>query len=58
MQKDAIEIELSVGDVLQIGDHIVTIVDIDGQEVSFRIDDRGESPIEIEAMGSTVSWPK
>jgi len=32
------EIELSVGDTLQIGDCVVTVVDIDGDEVSFRVD--------------------
>ncbi|MGD9856625.1 MAG: hypothetical protein AB7U20_16885 [Planctomycetaceae bacterium] len=32
------EIELSIGDCLQIGDHTVTIVDIEGDEVNFRID--------------------
>ena len=30
--------ELSVGDVLQVGDQLVTVVDIDGPEVTFRID--------------------
>jgi hypothetical protein len=30
--------ELSVGDVLQIGDQLVTVVDIDGPDVTFRID--------------------
>ena len=32
------EFELSVGDMLKIGDHIVTVIDIDGAETSFRID--------------------
>ena len=32
------EIELSIGDSLLIGEHIVTIVDVEGDEVSFRID--------------------
>lgn len=32
------ELELSVGDVVQIGDMTVTVVDIDGPDVSFRID--------------------
>jgi hypothetical protein len=30
--------ELSVGDVLQVGDQLVTVVDIDGPDVTFRID--------------------
>jgi hypothetical protein len=32
------EIELSIGEVVQIGDYVVTVVDIDGPEVSVRID--------------------
>ena len=32
------ELELSVGDTVQIGDMLVTVVDIDGDEVSFRVD--------------------
>jgi hypothetical protein len=32
------EIELSIGDAVRIGEHTLTIVDIDGLEVSFRID--------------------
>lgn len=32
------EFELQVGDVLQVGEYTVMIVDIDGDEVSVRID--------------------
>ncbi len=32
------EFELSVGDVLQVGESRFTIIDIDGLEVSFRVD--------------------
>ena len=32
------EFELSIGDVLQIGESRFTVIDIDGQDVSFRID--------------------
>lgn len=31
--------ELSVGDVLHIGDTVLTVIDIDGPEVSFRMDE-------------------
>ena len=43
------EFELTVGDVVQIGDHAMTVVDIDGLEVSFRIDapDSGEGLSEL-----------
>ena len=33
------EIELTVGDVFQVGDTTVTVIDIDNGEVTFRIDD-------------------
>lgn len=32
------EMELSVGDVVCLGHSVLTVVDIDGQEVSFRVD--------------------
>lgn len=32
------EFELQVGDTLQVGDYTVMVVDIDGDEVSVRID--------------------
>lgn len=33
-----IEIELGIGDVVQIGDSIYTVIDIENGEVTFRID--------------------
>ena len=36
------EVELSVGDVLQVGDYTVTVMEIDGLEFRFRIDEPGE----------------
>jgi hypothetical protein len=43
------EFELSVGDVLQIGNHTITVIDIDGLDVSFRIDseDSAESDFDL-----------
>jgi len=41
-----IEIELGIGDVVQIGDRIYTVIDIENGEVTFRIDigeDLGEA---------------
>lgn len=37
-------VELAVGDVLRIGDHTLTVIDIDGSEVSFRLDDAADIP--------------
>lgn len=36
------EFELSIGEVLQVGEYTVTVVDIDGAEVGFRIDTRDD----------------
>lgn len=33
------EFELSVGDAIRIGNRILTLIDIEGGEVAFRIDD-------------------
>lgn len=32
------EIELSIGECLQVGEHTITVLDIEGGEVSFRVD--------------------
>ncbi len=32
------ELELLVGETVRIGDYLVTVVDVDGFEVAFRID--------------------
>lgn len=32
------EIELAVGDTVQIGDYAVTVVDIDAEDISVRVD--------------------
>ena len=37
------EFELSVGDAIRIGNRVLTLIDIDGGDVAFRID---EIPIE------------
>lgn len=33
-----IELDLDIGDVVQIGDHVYTVIDIENGEVCFRID--------------------
>ena len=33
------ELEVTVGDVFIVGDYTVTVVDVDGPEVSFRIEE-------------------
>ena len=45
------ELELTVGDVLQIGEHIVTVLDIENGEVTFRV----ENPEQYEESGNGSS---
>lgn len=44
-----IELELSLGDVLHIGEHVVTVVEIHDDEVTFKIVDstnvNGDEPV-------------
>ena len=43
-----ITLELAVGDVLVIGNHTLTVIDIDGLEVHFRIDDElSATPLDL-----------
>jgi hypothetical protein len=48
------ELELSVGDVVRIGSYTVTVIDVDGPEVSFRIDSLESDEIEIGACEAGV----
>ena len=41
------EFELSVGDVLHIGESQFTVIEIDGLEVSFRVDSDGNEDDQI-----------
>lgn len=36
--RNAQVVELSVGDCIRMGNHVLTVVDVDGQEVCFRVD--------------------
>jgi hypothetical protein len=53
------ELELTVGDILQVGDTTITVIEIEGGEVTFRIDN---SPTEqqenFEADCATPSLPR
>ena len=46
------EIELTVGDVLQIGEYTVTVIDLENGEVTFRIQ---EPVLDDEAAESAAS---
>lgn len=41
------ELEVTVGDVFIVGDYTVTVVDVDGPEVSFRIEEASGSGEEL-----------
>jgi hypothetical protein len=47
-----LELELAVGDMVQIGDYMLTVIDTDGQEVSFRVD-----TLESQLLASTAGRP-
>ncbi len=34
-----LELDLTVGDSFRVGNHIVTLIDVDGSDAAFRIDD-------------------
>ncbi len=49
MREEAVE--LAVGDTLVVGGHCVTIVEIDGPEICFRIDDADEQDVLVHHSG-------
>jgi hypothetical protein len=51
------EIELSIGDSIQIGQHTVTVIDIEGTEVCFRIEHEEEQE-EISVGGMNEFIPR
>ncbi|MBC8116799.1 MAG: hypothetical protein H7062_20585 [Candidatus Saccharimonas sp.] len=50
------ELELTVGDVLQVGEHTVTVLDIENGEVTFRVEGPEQSDEADEA--SAVLRPR
>lgn len=50
------ELELTVGDVLQIGEHTVTVLDIENGEVTFRVE-KAEHNEESDG-GSSILRPR
>ena len=51
------EINLSVGDVLTIGEYTVRVVDICDDEISFAIDESGDETRELEFLSESNSVP-
>lgn len=54
------EIELSVGDALQLGDYVLTILDVERGEISFRLDrsDSVDAHDPIEAAEARTWLPR
>ena len=50
------ELDLAVGDVVQIGEYTVTVIDIENEEVTFRVDEPATS--DDGGIGSTVLRPR
>ena len=50
------ELELTVGDVLQIGEHTITVLDIESGEVTFRVEDSEQH--DESGDGSSVLRPR
>jgi hypothetical protein len=48
------EFELTVGDAIRIGNRVLTLIDIDGGEVAFRID---ELPIDTRDSDGGEGFP-
>lgn len=48
------ELELTVGDVIQIGDYTVTVIDLENGEVTFRI----QEPVGEEIPAESPSVPR
>ena len=49
-------VELAVGDTLVVGDHCVTIMEIDGSEICFRIDDADEQDVLVHHGGKALDF--
>ena len=50
------ELDLAVGDVVQIGEYTVTVIDIENDDVTLRVDQPGA--IDDSDIGSTVLRPR
>lgn len=48
------ELELTVGDIIQIGEYTVTVVDLENGEVTFRI----QEPVAEEEVVESPSGPR
>lgn len=47
------ELELSIGDTIQVGDQFLTVVDIEGDEILFQLDN--ENPAERDSTSRLKS---
>lgn len=52
------EVELSVGEVIRMGNHILTVIDIDGPNVSFRIEEIPAAEFEQQQLAVRINRPR
>lgn len=48
------EVELGVGETIQVGDIIVTIIDIEGSDIHFRIEPSGVECLQADVEGGEL----
>ena len=46
----SLEVELSIGDTIQIGDQFLTVIDIEGNEILFQLDSDNPTGPAADAM--------
>ena len=52
------QVELTVGQTLQVGDVMLTIVEIDGEEIHFRLDEGAEETSETDRRELVLAMPR
>jgi len=52
------EFELSVGEVIRIGNHVVTVIDIEGADVSFRVEEISSDEFQQKEFAEYANRPR
>jgi riboflavin synthase alpha subunit len=51
------DVELAIGDSVQIGNHVLTVMEIQGEEITFRLDNAEEVDVTVAATTFTGRRP-
>lgn len=51
------DVELAIGDSVRVDDHILTVVDIQGEEITFRLDQADDTDASLSATAFTSRRP-